>query len=125
MTVRTIAWTTIAAVVFAGAAFLAFGQEYLRNREIAREIATLEADNERLMGQRLNSLQLLDELSSTYWLEAQARRQGLAKPGERVVIVPTDSLQAAQQAEVAMEEPMSNAEKWLWRFLAPERLSTL
>lgn len=123
MTVRTIAWTTLAAVLFAGATFLAFGQEYLRNREIAREIATLEAENERLTGQRLASLQLLDELSSTYWLEAQARRQGLAKPGESVVIVPSDMQKAPGTNQSAVEAPMSNPEKWLWRFLAPERLS--
>lgn len=123
MTVRTIAWTTLAAVLFAGATFLAFGQEYLRNREIAREIASLEAENERLTGQRLTSLQLLDELSSTYWLEAQARRQGLAKPGESVVIVPSALQAGEQKGEDVAEEPMSNPEKWLWRFLAPERVN--
>jgi cell division protein FtsB len=117
--VRTIAWTTIAAVLFAGATFLAFGQEYLRNREIAAEIAAVQAENERLTGERLASVDLLNELSSTYWLETQARRQGLAKPGESVIIIPAEDQTDLAPATPPPTAPMSNPEKWLWTFLKP------
>ncbi|MFA5946926.1 MAG: septum formation initiator family protein [Patescibacteria group bacterium] len=78
----------LATMIVAGIFVFGFGREYLREREIAAQIASLEAENYRLDGKKLEFLDLIDKLSSQYYLEGQARtKEGLAKPGETLLVV--------------------------------------
>lgn len=116
----------IGSVLLAGAFIVGFGREYLRNREIEREIAQLEAENERLDGQRLEFLDLIDDLSSEYYLEGESRvKQGMAKPGETLVLVDTSDTEARHEGQVLGVtddlQGVSNPTRWLYYFLDHER----
>src|SRR3989339_2042442 len=77
-------------VIFAILGF-GFGREYLRNLEIEQEIARMEAENDRLESDRLEAMQLISDLSSTYYLESEARtKRGLGEPGETMIVVQGD-----------------------------------
>lgn len=96
---------------------LGFGREYLRNLEIERNIADMEAQNEELEGQKLESLSVIESLSSEYYLEGEARRKhGLAKPGEELVIVEDADARATTVATSAEDATSaSNAAHW-WEY---------
>lgn len=117
MTVRK--FGTIFLVNLAVLAFLVlgFGREYLRNLEIERSIADLEAQNEALEGKKLESLSVIESLSSEYYLEGEARRKhGLAKPGESLSIV--DSGGAAANTYDMTDDDVAaagNAVRW-WEY---------
>lgn len=117
MTVRK--FGTIFIVNLAVLAFLVlgFGREYLRNLEIERSIADLEAQNAALEGRRLESLSVIESLSSEYYLEGEARRKhGLAKPGESLSIV--ESGAAATDAYETIDDDVAtahNAVRW-WEY---------
>ncbi len=73
---------------------LGFGREYLRNREIERSIHDLQVQNDELAGKQLTALNVIQSLSSEYYLEGEAReKHGLAKPGEEEIVIqqPTDA----------------------------------
>lgn len=77
-------------VAVLGFLVLGFGREYLRNREIEHSIDMLEAEQAELEGRRLESLSVIESLSSEYYLEQEGRKkQGLAKPGEELIVVNT------------------------------------
>lgn len=117
MTVRK--FGTIFIVNLAVLAFLVlgFGREYLRNLEIERSIADLEAQNAALEGRRLESLSVIESLSSEYYLEGEARRKhGLAKPGETLAIVENSGAVAAAYEEAAdATTTTNNAVRW-WEY---------
>ncbi len=74
-------------VIFAILGF-GFGREYLRNLEIEQEIARMEAENDRLEADRLEAMQLIDDLSSTYYLESEARtKRGQGEAGETMIVL--------------------------------------
>ena len=94
---------------------LGFGREYLRNVEIERSIADLNAQNDALSGKQLESLSVIEQLSSEYYLEGEARRKhGLAEPGEELTII--DSGQATGELPTTNYQlPTSNVVRW-WQY---------
>lgn len=110
-----------ATVLIAVVAIGAFGREYLREKEIERDIAMLEGENQRLEGKRLEFLDLIDRLSSEYYLEGQARtKEGLAKPGETLLVVDTGKAAAEPTGSVLGAtdslEGETNPAKWFYYF---------
>lgn len=94
---------------------LGFGREYLRNLEIERNIEYLEAQNAALEGEKLESLSVIESLSSEYYLEGEARRKhGLAKAGEQLVIV-DDADAGTVSIDVGDDAMTSNAARW-WEY---------
>jgi len=110
--------TMVVAIIFV----VGFGREYLREREIATQIASLEAENSRLDGKKLEFLDLIDKLSSQYYLEGQARtKEGLAKPGETLLVV--DAGQSATTVTAGKVlgatdslEGVNNPTRWFYYF---------
>lgn len=93
--------------------------EYLRNREMQKEIAKLEAQAAEMEGKNAALANLGDSASSEAMLEREARlKLNLRKPGEQVVIVRTSG---APDRSVTVQEVgsrpdrASNASKW-WRY---------
>lgn len=109
---------------------LGFGREYLRNREIERNIANLEAQNSELEQQKLEALSVIDSLSSEYYLESEARqKRGLAKPGEEMIVINTAMMggAATDNDDVAARQ-VANVVRWYYYFFdknAFEALSVL
>lgn len=104
---------------------LGFGREYLRNLEIERSIRALEAENTALGGQQLESLSVIQSLSSEYYLEGEARKKhGLAKPGEELVVLKNDD-EATRSAALMEEKTVGNPERWYQYFFAPETFAAI
>jgi cell division protein FtsB len=112
----------LATMIVAGIFVFGFGREYLREREIATQISSLEAENDRLDGKKLEFLDLIDKLSSQYYLEGQARtKEGLAKPGETLLVV--DAGQSAMTVTAGKVlgatdtfEGVNNPTRWFYYF---------
>lgn len=97
---------------------LGFGREYLRNMEIERNVADLNAQNEELEGRKLESLSVIEQLSSEYYLEGEARRKhGLAKEGEELAIIDDASVVDDEAFVNSLEPEMyPNVLRWYMYF---------
>ncbi len=107
---------------------LAFGREYARNIQVNQEIAALERQKASLESQNLETLDLIEELSSEYYLEKQAReKHGLARAGETLILVKDDLFSPRdgdEGAEVLIEN-VSNPEAWFYFFFMHDRFEEL
>ena len=98
---------------------LTFGREYVGNAQIEREIAQMEQERERLEQDRLDTLNLIDQLSSEDYLEKEGRlKYGLAKEGETLIVVKEPEL---GDDEVAKDKNVvdglhSNPKRWFYYF---------
>ncbi|HRH32339.1 MAG TPA: septum formation initiator family protein [bacterium] len=108
--------------------FVGFGREYWRNIEIQRDIAALQAESDRLAGQKLESLSLINDLSSEYYLEGEARtKRGMGEPGEQLVIVdlPDQVKPEGEVLGIATDESISNPTRWWYYFFNPTRFDAM
>jgi cell division protein FtsB len=110
---------------------MAFGREYVGNLQVAREILMLEQQKAALEQEQLETAALIEQLSSEYYLEQEARtKHGMAKDGETVLIV-TDEDQTSFYREgvvipeLVEEVTVSHPVRWMYYFFAPDRLSQL
>lgn len=112
---RVFLWVNLALFLLLG---LGFGREYLRNLEIEREIARMQEENARLEEQRLQSMQLIEELSSTYYLESEARKKrGMGKDGETLIVVQgADQESDAVAAKAQVGDDVPNPLRWFYYF---------
>lgn len=104
------------------------GREFWRNRQIKKTIVSLELQAAELEARNLDIAKLNAELETESFLEREARlRLGLAKPGERVVIVEDGSTEPAVAQiggeafteQDVIEGPVSNLGRWSWYFFQP------
>lgn len=108
--------------------FVGFGREYWRNLEIERDIAALQAESQRLSGQKLESLSLINDLSSEYYLEGEARaKRGMGEPGEQLVIVdlPDETQPTGEVLGIATDEGISNPTRWWYYFFNRARFEAM
>ena len=89
-----------------------FGEEYLRNREIEDQIAQMQAENAKLDADRLSSLKLIDTLSSSYYVESEARQSGMGKEGEQLIIVENGSTNDGIVAPTFSHDDVPNPVRW-------------
>ncbi len=117
-----IGWIIVANVVMLFFLLLGFGREYVSNIQIEREIKEREAERDQLLDEQSDTLQLIDQLSSEYYLEKEARlKHGLGKTGETVIVVQdgTNSIAYADpnQFETDNEnDELENPTKWFFYF---------
>ncbi|MFZ2681900.1 MAG: septum formation initiator family protein [Patescibacteria group bacterium] len=115
-------------LIVLGFLFVGFGREYWRNIEIERDIAALQAEHDKLVGEKLESLALISDLSSEYYLESEARtKRGMGEPGEQLVIV---DLPEAQQPDgevlgIATDVSISNPTRWWYYFFDRQALEDM
>lgn len=93
-----------------------FGEEYLRNREIEDQIAQMQAENAKLDADRLASLKLIDTLSSSYYVESEARQSGMGKDGEQLIIVQDGSANDDAAVPVVSHDDVPNPVRWFEYF---------
>ncbi len=111
-----------------GLLFVGFGREYVRNRQIENEIAALQSEHDRLEESRLASLELIEDLSSEYYLEREARmKRGLGEPGETLVVVDLHDQEAAEGVVLgaAVDDGLPNSTRWFYYFFDPVRFAEL
>lgn len=104
-----------------------FMGEYVRTRELQKEIAAIDARAEELRKGNLELAELREKFSGAGELEREARvKLNLQKPGEQVVVIQGDpsafEARGAEPSADVAEEPssgegraMSNARRW-WEF---------
>jgi cell division protein FtsB len=105
-----------------------FGREYLRNLEIERDIASLQSENERLVGQKLTSLSLISDLSSEYYLESEARtKRSMGEPGEQLIVVdlPETTQPTGEVLGAATDLGISNPTRWWYYFFNRSRFESM
>lgn len=102
-----------------------FGEEYLRNREIEDQIAQMEAENAKLDADRLSSLKLIDTLSSSYYVESEARQSGMGKEGEQLIIVEDGSENDGISVPVVSHDDVPNPVRWFDYFFDHEAFDAL
>ena len=102
-----------------------FGEEYLRNREIELEISRMESENAALESQKLSSLSLIDSLSSSYFVEGEARQNGFGKDGEQLIIVQNDQNTAISSNPKVSHDDVPNPLRWYYFFFDPVKFSEL
>lgn len=108
--------------------FLVFGivKEYLLQREIDGQIASLEQELDQLNARKTGFLRTIQSLQSDFFVEQEARTKlNLMKPGEKVAVIPfsmietmvSDKLSAGEQAEQMADRHsiLYNAKSW-WRY---------
>jgi len=93
-----------------------FGEEYLRNAEIEHQISRMQAENAKIDADRLSSLKLINTLSSSYYVEGEARQSGMGKDGERLIIVENGTQSATSAAPAAAHSDVPNTLRWFEYF---------
>jgi len=93
-----------------------FGEEYLRNAEIENQISRMQAENAKLDADRLASLKLIDTLSSSYYVESEARQGGMGKEGEQLIIIENGSESSLPIAPAVPHADVPNPLRWFQYF---------
>jgi cell division protein FtsB len=105
----------------------AFGREYVGNLQVEKQIARLQAEKSDLEKQKLSTLDLMQSLSSEYYLEKEARtKQGLGAPGETLIVIEDQA--ALPENDSATVEQLPNYRRWFYYFfnrVEYERLTKL
>lgn len=125
-------WIAVAVVGILLLLAFAFLREYIRNSDIATELARMQAENDALNAQRLASLQLISRLSTETAVEGEARTKlNLAGDGETLYVVEdgeaadanSEQVGNARDVLVADDPGLSNPAKWFYYFFAPDEVS--
>lgn len=120
----TLSWkiSTIALILLASVFVLLSGREYIHMLSVASEIRRVEGEKADLEGEKSVSLQLIQDLSSTYYVEKEGRtKQGLAAPGETVVVVTNTREHSADNVDFAAQKA-SNPRLWFLYFFRKDLL---
>ncbi|MBU0614299.1 septum formation initiator family protein [Patescibacteria group bacterium] len=105
---------------------VAFGREYVSHLQIQREIKSMESEYEELQQTKLQTLNLIEELASPYYLEAQGRtKHGLAKEGETLIIIEGENELFSGDVQVEEEIKIANPKVWFYYFFNHERFEEL
>ena len=111
-------------VMLGVAILVAFGyaRAYYQDYKIKQEIKNLQEEVSSLQKKRINSLDILKYVSSSAYVEDQARIElNMKKPGENVVFVSNPqedvSLQDVSDAHLGDGQFISNPLKWLYYFI--------
>jgi len=102
-----------------------FGEEYLRNREIEGQILFMEQENAKLDADRLAAMKLIDTLSSSYYVEGEARQSGMGKEGEQLIIVENGSNTLSPPAPTLTHDDVPNPVRWFEYFFDHDAFAVL
>lgn len=89
-----------------------FGEEYLRNAEIESQISRMQEENAKLDADRLSSLKLINTLSSSYYVEGEARQSGKGKEGEQLIIIEDQKENTLVDAQPTEHIDVPNTLRW-------------
>lgn len=104
------------AVVF-GFVGWGFMGEYLRNRDLQREIDALAARSSQIQTKNVELIELGKRLETRALVEREARlKLSMRRPGEQVVVVQGGvDAKRAKDGDAGTAGPLTNAAKW-WRY---------
>lgn len=112
-------------LVVIGLLFAGFGREYVRARDIQRDIGELQQRAQQLQAKNLELTELATALRTQSNIEREARlKLGLKKPGENVVVVRHDDPGAdplLMSALVPEDPTVANPSRWWYYFFDRDR----
>lgn len=118
-------------------AFLAvvFGREFIRTREIQKDIDRLQTQAEELAARNLQIMELSTAFQTESFIEREARlKLGLKREGEQVVVVQSEQETAKyrdtfQDPKLVLDEraaaPVDNPTKWWYYFFKQHEFEKL
>lgn len=98
---------------------IGYARAYYQDYKVKQQINALQKDLEKLENKKLESLQILQYVMSTDFVEEKARTElNMQKPGEHVVIFPTQSgdMKRAGEAGSVSGQRIGNPLKWWYYF---------
>ncbi len=113
---------------------MTFGREYIRTREIQKEIERLEAEANELASRNISLSELKTAVQTESYIEREARlKLGMKKPGEEVVVIQEigAGIEEGEQGETTQDKTdplglvsmknindpqVANATKWWYYF---------
>jgi len=107
---------------------VAFGREYVGNIQIQHEIKQLEEERAMLEQDQLNTLSLLEDLSSEFYLEQEARtKHGLGREGETLIVMQDETHPEGDVLGTNLDrlQFVPNYERWFYFFFDQERFEEL
>jgi cell division protein FtsB len=106
-------WFLIANLALLVFFIVAFGREYIGNMQVEQEISRLEQQASELTDDKVKTLDLVKQLSSSYYLEQEARtKEGLAKPGETRIVLTEPVTTVSIQDSGVDPSTISNPMRW-------------
>lgn len=108
-----------------------FGREYVSNIQIQREIREREAERTALLDEQADTLLLIEQLKSEYYLEKEARvKHGLGKEGETMILVQdgTNAIPYGQDGLYDADDEsqdIENPTKWYYYFFDRNAFETM
>lgn len=113
-------WFLIVSLVLLFFFVMAFGREYVGNLQVQYEIEQLEQQKQDQEQLHLETNNLIEQLSSEYFLELEGRvKQGLARDGETVIIIEDDDISNTNSQNVDSGiDSMTNVTLWFYYFFA-------
>lgn len=118
-------WFVVILAILLAFFLFAFGREYVSNVQVRHYIEDLEEQREQQETQQLETMTLIQQLSSEYFLEYEGRmKQGLGGAGETVIVIQEDKeadMDLAQQHNTGI----TNVTRWFYYFFSPERFEEL
>lgn len=104
---------------------IAFGREYVGNIQVQHYIEDLQGQKEAAQSNQLETMALIQELSSEYFLESEGRmKQGLGQEGETVIVIQDDIHDLEDDSEQA-GDGMTNVARWFYYFFSPDTFKEL
>jgi cell division protein FtsB len=115
-------WFLIGGVVILVFLVISGSRAIYQNYQINQEIKQLQMETERLQAKRLETLNLLNYVQSSTFVQDKARTElNLLQPGEKMAVIPNKNQTAPKitgQEELGLvqsPESVSNPAKW-WRY---------
>lgn len=119
-------WFLIANLALLVFFVVAFGREYIGNMQVEQEISRLEQQASSLTDDRVKTLDLVKQLSSSYYLEQEARtKEGLAKPGETRIVLTEPATATSAESSSVDPSTISNPMRWFEYFFDREAYDKL
>ncbi len=104
---------------------IAFGREYVGNIQVQHYIEDLQEQKLEQESEQLETMALIQELSSEYFLESEGRiKQGLGQEGETVIVIQDDENGDGQDQD-GVDDGMTNVARWFYYFFASNTFNEL
>ena len=104
---------------------IAFGREYVGNIQVQHYIEDLQEQKSTAESEQLETMALIQELSSEYFLESEGRvKQGLGQEGETVIVI-QDNDNGLDDGAQEVESSGPNVARWFNYFFMHDKFESL
>lgn len=110
--------TLIILIVIALLVAFAYGRAFYRDYQVKQEISRLKGEVSQLEQRKIESMELLEYVASSNYVEEQARTQlNMKKKGEKVIVVDQSDTETNSKSRSKESDQVSNPVKWWYYFI--------